>query len=119
MRSIVNKSGVLALAFLGVCASSARAAEMVVKVPFPFVVQQQTMPAGEYVVERVGQGPDALLIRGAKGFDRSAAIVLTTPASGVDPAGNKPALTFNHRENTYQLSTIWESHSEGRTVGRS
>ena len=117
MRSIVNKSGLLALAFLGLCASSARAAEVVVKVPFPFVVQQQTMPAGEYVVERIGQGPDALLIRGAK--DRSAAIVLTTPASGVDPAGNKPALTFSRHENTYQLSTIWESHSEGRTLSRS
>lgn len=119
MRSIVNKSGMLALAFLGLYAGSARAAEMVVKVPFPFVVQQHMMPAGEYVVERVGQGPDALLIRGAKGIDRSAAIVLTTPASGVDPAGNKPALTFSRHENTYQLSTIWESHSEGRKLGRS
>ena len=119
MRSIVNKSGLLALVFLGVCASSARAAEVVVKVPFPFVVQQQTMPAGEYVVERIGQGPDALLIRGAKGLNRSAAIVLTTPASGVDPAGNTPALTFSRGENnTYQLSTIWESHSEGRTLAK-
>jgi hypothetical protein len=119
MRSIVNKSGVLALVFIGLCASSAGAAEVVVKVPFPFVVHQQTMPAGEYVVERVGQGPDALLIRGAKGLDRSAAIVLTIPASGFDPAGYKPALTFSRGENnTYQLSTIWESHSEGRTLAK-
>lgn len=118
MRSILNKTCVFAVAFLGLCAGSARAEEVVVNVPFPFVVQQQTMPAGEYVVERVGQGPDALLIRRARGAGNSAAIVLTTPASGVDPAGDKPALTFTHDENVYRLSTIWESHAEGRTLGR-
>jgi hypothetical protein len=108
----------LAVAFLGLCAGSARAEEVVVNVPFPFVVQQQTMPAGEYVVERVGQGQDALLIRRTKGVGNSAAIMLTTPASGFDPAGDKPALTFTHDENVYRLSTIWESHTEGRTLGR-
>ena len=118
MRSILNKTCVLAVAFLGLCAGSARAEEVVVNVPFPFVVHQQTMPAGEYVVERVGQGPDALLIRRARGAGNSPAIVLTIPASGFDPAGDKPALTFTHDENVYRLSTIWESHAEGRTLGR-
>ena len=79
MRSTVNKTWVLAVAFFGLSAGSARAEEVIVNVPFPFVVQQQTMPAGEYVVERVGQGPDALVIRRAKGAGNSAAIVLTTP----------------------------------------
>ncbi|MET0214767.1 MAG: hypothetical protein ABW292_17280 [Vicinamibacterales bacterium] len=118
MRSIVNKSWMLAVAFLGLCAGSAHAQEVVVNVPFPFVVQQQTMPAGEYVVERVGQGQDALLIRRTKGVGNSAVIVLTTPASGFDPSGDKPALTFTRDENAYRLSTIWESHTEGRTLGR-
>jgi hypothetical protein len=119
MRSIVNKSWMLAVAFLGLCAGSARAEEVIVTVPFPFVVQHQTMPAGEYVVERVGEGPDALVIRRTKGLGNPAAIVLTNPASGVDPAGDKPALIFTRDENAYRLSAIWESHSEGRTLGRS
>jgi hypothetical protein len=118
MRSILKKTCMLAVAFLGLCAGSARAEEVVVNVPFPFVVQQQAMPAGEYVVERVGQGQDALLIRRTKGVGNSAVIVLTTPASGFDPSGDKPALTFTHVENVYRLSTIWESHTEGRTLGR-
>ena len=41
------------------------------------------------------------------------AIVMTIPADGHDPAGNKPALTFSRFENGYRLSTIWESASEG------
>ena len=77
MRSIVNRAWMMAVAFLGLCAGAARAEEVIVNVPFPFVVQQQTMPAGEYVVERVGQGTDALLIRRTKGVGNSAAIVLT------------------------------------------
>ena len=44
--------------------------------------------------------------------------MLTIPACGVDPAGDKPVLTFTHVENVYRLSTIWESHAEGRTLGR-
>ena len=118
MRSIVNKSWMLAVAFLGLCAGSARAEEVIVNVPFPFVVQQQAMPAGEYVVERIGPAPDAFVIRRTKGIGNTAAIVLTTPASGFDPAGDKPALTFTRDENAYRLSTIWESHAEGRTLGR-
>jgi hypothetical protein len=42
----------------------------------------------------------------------------TTPASGVGPAGDKPALTFTRDENAYRLSTIWESLTEGRMLGR-
>jgi hypothetical protein len=108
----------MAVAFLGLYAGSARDQEVIVNVPFPFVVQQQTMPAGEYAVERVGQGTDALVIRRTKGVGNSAAIVLTTPASGVDPAGDKPALTFTRDENAYRLATIWESYTEGRALGR-
>ena len=119
MRNTVNKTWALAFAVFGLSAVSARAEEIIVNVPFPFVVEQQTMPAGKYVVETIGQDPSTMVIRGANGVAKSSAIVLTTPAAGTDPAGEKPALTFTRDENHYRLSTIWESHSDGRTLGRS
>ena len=42
--------------------------------------------------------------------------VLTTPASGQDPAGDKPALTFMRDEKQYRLADVWESAGQGREV---
>ena len=119
MRNIIKKSAVLALVLLGLCAGSARAAEVVVKVPFPFTVRKQTLPAGEYVVQRVGQDPSVLLIRGNGINDKARTIVMTGPAWGQDPAGDQPALTFTRHENQYRLSTIWDSRTDGRVVAGS
>ena len=116
MKVAIKRSLTLAAAFLGLCVGSAQADEVVVKVPFPFVVRGQTLPAGEYILESVDQDPAVMVIRGAKNNHESATIVLTNPADGHDPAGDAPALTFTRVENQYQLSTIWESGTEGRTL---
>jgi hypothetical protein len=122
MRAAIRKSLSVAVVVLGfgLCAGSAQAQEEVIaNVPFPFVVQGHTLPAGKYVVSRVSQDRSALVIRGEDANRRSIAIFLTMPADGNDPAGDKPALTFSRFENGYRLSTIWESASEGqRTVSR-
>ena len=104
--------------FLGLFAgSSARAEELVFKVPFPFEVRGQTLPAGDYVVQRFDyQNPSALLIRSKNLHDKLAATVITGPAGGQDPAGEKPALTFTRHENEYRLSAIWESRTDGRAI---
>jgi hypothetical protein len=112
----IRKSGVLAVALLGLCAGSARAADVTVKVPFAFIAGRETLPAGEYVIERVGDDPSVMLIKGTGLNDRSAAIVMGEEAAGQDPAGNKPALTFTHRENQYRLSAIWQSRTSGQDV---
>jgi hypothetical protein len=112
----IRKSGVLALAFVGFCAGSARAADVTVKVPFAFVAGRETLPAGVYVVERVGEDPSVMLLKGTGLNDKAAAIVMGEQAVGEDPAGNKPALTFTHRENQYRLSAIWQSRDSGQDV---
>jgi hypothetical protein len=119
MWTAIKKSSVLALMFLGVCVGSARAEEVKVNVPFPFVVHGQTLPAGEYVVQPVDQDPAVIMIRGEHANHKWATIVLTNPADGRDPAGEKPALTFTRVETQYRLSTIWESGTEGRTLSKS
>ena len=62
--------------------SVARADSIVeTKVPFPFMVQNHAMPAGDYRIERDAKQPAILLIRGEKGT-HATAIALTIGAPG-------------------------------------
>jgi hypothetical protein len=119
MRSIMSKSAVVAGAFLLVAGAAANAAasDLVaeVKVPFSFVVNGRSLPAGQYMVERDDLSSPVLLIRGEKGT-HAATFVSTTPAGGQDPAGTAPVLTFTRHENQYRLSSVWESGSQGWNV---
>jgi hypothetical protein len=115
MWSVVKRSAVLTAVFLVCATGSAGAAPMEVKVPFPFVVEGHTLPAGQYAVERDGADPSVFLIRGEKGVT-AAMFVLTMPAAGRDPAGDKPALTFARHETQYRLADIWAGDSEGREI---
>jgi hypothetical protein len=114
----MRKSVVLAGAFL-LFAGAANASDgyaFEVKVPFPFVVAGQTFPAGQYMVEEQSNGSN-LLLRGEMG-NHTATFLNTTHASRQEPAGTKPALTFTRHENQYQLSSVWESGSEGWSIIR-
>ena len=116
MRSIMRKSVMVAGAFLLFAGANANASDwsiMEVKVPFPFVVKGQTLPAGQYMVEKSGS---ILFFRGEKGNHAVAVVMTGTPASGQDPAGWKPALTFIPYENQHRLLSVWESGSEGWNV---
>ncbi len=86
MKSIVTRVGLLAAAFVVCLGGSAWAGTIEVKVPFPFVVQGKTLPAGQYRVEKLGA---LVLLRGEKG-NTASMFVLTNPAGGHDPAGDKP-----------------------------
>lgn len=116
MKAVIKKSFSLAVVVLGLCAGSAQAQELTVKIPFPFLAQGRTLPAGTYVVSRADQDPTAMVLRGEDANRKAFAIVLTRPADGHDPAGDKPALIFSRFENQYRLSAIWESASEGQQM---
>jgi hypothetical protein len=120
MKLAIGKSLAFAVVVLGLCAGSAQAQEMTVKVkvPFAFLVQGQMMPAGEYVVRPVNLDHTAMVIKGEDANRKAIAIVLTTPADGHDPAGEKPALSFSRVENQYRLSAIWESENEGQRLSK-
>ena len=111
MKAIIVTSGLIAT-ILTVGAAVARADTLDVKVPFPFVVHGQTLPAGEYRVET--DGP-IVLLRGEHG-NKTSIIFTTMPAAGRDPAGDAPVLTFTHGETEYRLADIWESASKGAIV---
>jgi len=112
MRSVMLKTAMLGAAFL-LAAGTARAASLEVNVPFPFIVNHETFPAGRYQLEQdVLAGPSVMIIRGM--HTPQAAIVATHEAAGHGPS--KPALQFEHRENQFRLSNIWESPTEGQTI---
>lgn len=114
MKSVITRFGLLAaVCVLGVV-GSASAGTIEVKVPFAFVVHNQTLPAGEYRLEN--EGP-ILMIRGEHG-NKTSMFVMTTPAGGHDPAGTEPALSFKRVEQQYRLTGIWESGSEGFQISR-
>ena len=114
MRSIVKMSVLMGLALLLV-EGSANAALVEIKVPFPFQVENQTLPAGQYRVERDIDNPSILFIRGENGIHASV-IASSVEAGGQNPTGDKAALVFTHGETGYRLKDVWESHAYGREL---
>jgi hypothetical protein len=115
MKSVIRQAGLCGAVLLICGAGSAWASTIDVKVPFAFVVQGQTMPAGEYRLVRDANDPAVVLIQGEKG-NRSTMIAMTRPAPGHDPAGEKPAVTFTRVDKQYRLSDIWDSGLEGHEI---
>ena len=119
MTSIFKGGIVLAGAILLSAAGTAQAGmEQVVtaNVPFAFVVDGHTMPAGKYRIERDELSPSLLLIRGDQKSNHAATFVLSTRNGGRDPSGATPVLTFKHVENTYELTSVWDSQDDGFDV---
>jgi len=115
MRTIVTSSMVLGFVFL-LAGRSASAATLVdARVPFPFVVHNKVFPAGQYRVEQLGDDPAILVIRGEHGLNVSM-ISSSIEATGQDPAGNKPSLTFTRGEDGYHLKDVWQDHADGREL---
>ncbi len=109
MRRFIRTAGLLAAGFVMLAAGSAQAETIEVTVPFPFVVEERTLPAGQY---RVTSDEGLVQFVGEKGT-RASLFCLMVPATGKDPGGQKPTLTFALHENQYRLTDIWESGTEG------
>jgi hypothetical protein len=110
---MVKHSLVLGTVLVGLFAGPAHAEGRVdANVPFSFVIRGQEFPAGHYEVQE--EGPDVMLLRDPD--NRRVIYALTIPAEDSDPNGSQPALVFTRYENTYQLSEIWTSGSEGRAI---
>jgi hypothetical protein len=118
MRKMMRNAVLIAGALLVCAGGTARASTSNVleaNVPFSFVVNGQTLPAGKYMVQRDDMSSSVLLIRG-EGNNHASVFVSTTPDGGHDPAGSQPALTFKRHENQYRLSSVWESGNDGWDV---
>ena len=116
MWSSSIKATLTAATLLVLASGQANAAVIDVDVQFPFLVQGRQFSAGHYEIRPEDSDPAILAIRGGDNGTGAAAFVLTTQASGKDPAGEKPALQFDRYENQYRLVSIWESPGDGHQV---
>jgi hypothetical protein len=107
--------GVLCLAGVSGTAYAGVTDVLEVKVPFPFIVGDQTLPAGEYRIQRDDYST-ALMIRSEHGV--ASAILNTRPATTAAPRGEQPSLQFKHVENKYLLSNVWMPDGLGAAVVR-
>jgi hypothetical protein len=95
--------------FLIAAAAPAQAQQPLrVKIPFAFVADKVTLPAGEYLVQPVRDGSPALIVRRIDSRAGSAAIVMSDAAQASDWQ-SQSCLVFRSYGERYFLSEMWTS----------
>jgi hypothetical protein len=86
-------------------------------VPFDFVVGNQVLPAGEYLVTAQGSGNQAILIRSTD--RKSTAMTITFSCTSASPSKDTK-LVFHTLGGRYFLSQVWaQGYSQGRELRKS
>jgi hypothetical protein len=103
-----------AMTILAGTAAGARAdSTMTAKVPFDFQVGDVQMPAGDYVVSRKTEQPNAITIATSSGAHAS--IVLSVPLPA-DTLSAQPRLEFRREGGRYYLIRVVLSYADGREI---
>jgi len=84
-------------------ARAANAGDVAVDVPYEFVVEGKTLPAGHYTVSRIHSLDDSTLV--LKSYEQHTTVVLV-PTSFDDSMTGHARLSFNKVGEQYFLSTI-------------
>lgn len=105
--------GALMVAFTATAASADEVGR--VKVPFPFMVNGVSLPAGEYDVRTADISP-AIVIIESRDNPRERAMFNTVVDTDHERDGQPPSLTFVKHEGQYELSVIREGGESGREV---
>jgi len=108
------------LAFVGVLSlilvagsAFAQSEEVRANIPFNFVVNKTTMPAGTYSITRTGITSDALAIRG---LSCKAALLVGTMRRSSAKTNDRSKLVFHRYGDRYFLSQIWVEGSDHMRV---
>jgi len=111
------RSALFGLGLLLVASAAQAQTNVKADIPFDFVVGNQSMPAGEYLVASQGFGSPAIWIRSEDG--KATAVTMTNACVSADPS-DKTKLVFRHLAGQYFLSQIWtEGNSSGRELLKS
>ena len=112
-KSLLNGSWIAAAAAVMALAgaSTARADEIVAKVPFNFIAGKMHFRAGEYVVKTAPDNPDIVSVQGTDG--RQSLFILTIPTND---RLEQPHLVFTKVGNQYFLARIGDESGTGREI---
>jgi len=115
-RQIVSMFGVLGLLLVAACAN-AQSVKVKANVPFDFVVDKATLPAGDYSIDQLSANSKALAVRN---HDAGAQmIVLSNTANRLNASG-ETCLVFHRYGERYFLSQIWiQGEAEGLQLSMS
>jgi hypothetical protein len=103
-------------AFLGlgllmvVSAAQAQETRLKANIPFDFVVGNQVLPAGEYMVASEGATDQVLVIR--SNDSKTAILALTNSCSSFKPSDTSK-LVFHRLAGRYFLSQVWGAGNSG------
>lgn len=113
-KQVLTLVGVLSLMLAAGSAFAQSSQEVRANVPFDFVVNHQTMAAGQYAITAAGTGNEAILVRG---LDKKGVRLSTTdPIQANQPSGSTK-LVFRKSGDTYFLTQIWvEGNDRGRKL---
>ena len=112
-RQIASFFGVFGLLLVAACAN-AQSVNVKANVPFDFVVDNVTIPAGAYSIQSINDsiGSPTLMIRGNK----VGRLVGSNGAENLNPAATSHLL-FHRYGNTYFLAQIWvQGERHGREL---
>lgn len=86
-------------------------------IPFNFVVGNQVLPAGEYLVTPQGSGNQAILIRSTD--SKNAAMIITSRCGSANPSRDTK-LVFHTAGGRYFLWQVWaQGYVQGRELPKS
>ena len=101
--------GAIALVALAPFSVTTSAQEMTCRVPFGFIVNGRTLPAGQY---SVANNNGMLIVRG----ERDGAMVLGIPAGRQNEQSTRASLVFLKTGTRYDLSEIWSPDGDRRIL---
>ena len=91
-----------------------RVGDVAADIPFPFIVEGQTLPAGHYIVSRVGDS--TLRIQGSMHLG----MFVSANSSQRSASDNSCKLVFHRYGDSYFLSQVWGAgNAHGRELLRS
>ena len=102
---------------LAVSATQAQESRVKALIPFNFVVGNQVLPAGEYVITPGGGGRQAIWIRSD---EDGKTMVMNTFACDAGAPSRSTKLVFHTMAGQYFLSQIWaQGYAQGRELPKS
>ncbi len=109
-RNYTILAALVLMVISAVGSANAQTSSIHISIPFDFVVENQTLPAGEYNIQPSVGG--RVLLRSHDGA--AATTVLTMPVKS-QQASSETKLVFKRYGDQYFLSQVW---SQGANVGR-
>ena len=100
------------LVSVAVAAQAQTSGRVVADIPFNFQIGDESLPAGEYIVDAVNSDGALLRISGKDGG--KAQVALTNTANGKQL--NRSVMVFNKYGDQYFLKAVWKAGHEGRTL---